>query len=76
MGNQPLAFARWIQSTTCGQYVDTMLVQANNTMVKPDFELWADIYDLIRLREYNVEQARRWLGDNILWHNLDISKLA
>lgn len=74
--SQPIAFARWIETTTCGQYVDTMLIQANNTLIKPDYTLWFDIYDIIRLREYNIEQTRQWLGNNILWNTLDISKLG
>ena len=74
--SQPVAFARWIETTTCGQHTDTMLVQANNTMVKPDYQLWFDIYDIIQLRGYTVEESRQWLGDLIIWSTLDLSKLA
>lgn len=73
--SQPVAFARWVESTSCGQYVDTMTIQANSS-VKPDYELWFAIYDLIQTRQYSLEEARAWLGQHILLTTLDIAKLG
>lgn len=74
--SQPIAFARWVESTTCGQYVDTMIVQANNTMVKPDYELWMVLYDAITARNLTVEQSREFLGQQIMLTIHDINLLA
>lgn len=76
MESQPIAFARWIDTTTCGKYVDTMSVQANNTMVKPDYALWVAVYDIIKERGLSLENCREWLGDTILWSELDLKGLA
>jgi len=69
---QPIAFARFVESTDCGKHVDTMVVQANaNT--KPDYQLWLTLYDLIT--QINPIEAREWLGDTILLHEMDIAKI-
>ncbi len=72
--SQPIAFARWVESTTCGQYVDTMIVQANST-VKPDYELWMTLYEAITTRNLTVEQSREFLGDQIMLTIHDINLL-
>ena len=71
---QPITFARWVESTTCGQYVDTMIIQANASP-KPDYDLWVRIWDIIELRRYTLEQAREWLGQNIILNEFDLLKL-
>lgn len=73
--SQPIMFARWVQSTTCGKHVDTMIVQANNTLIKPDYELWMVLYDAITTRKLTVEQSREYLGDQIMWQLNDLSLL-
>lgn len=72
--DQPTAFSRFVESTTCGQYVDTMLIQANSNF-KPDCDLWLQVYDIAIAREYTLEQTREWLGDNIMLSELDLLKL-
>lgn len=74
--SQPVAFARWVESTTCGQYVDTMIVQANNTTMKPDYELWMTIYDAITTRNLTLEQSREFLGQQIMWQTNDLNLLG
>lgn len=69
---QPTAFARWVESTSCGQYVDTMLVQANNTVAKPDYNLWMTLHEEITRRGFTVEQAREYLGQQILFSEYDL----
>lgn len=74
--SQPIMFARWIESTTCGQYVDTMTIQANNTMVKPDYDLWMVLYNAITTKKLTVEQSRKYLGQQIMLSIHDINLLA
>ena len=74
-GEQPTSFARWVESTTCGQYVDTMIVQSNNASVKPDYELWMTLYEAITMKELTVEQSREFLGDQIMLTIHDINLL-
>lgn len=72
---QPIAFARWVETTSCGQYVDTMIIQAN-AGTKPDYDLWAKILEIIEDRNMNLEQAREWLGNHILLNEFDIMMLV
>lgn len=71
-GEQPTSFARWVESTSCGQYVDTMLIQANNTVAKPDYNLWMTLYEEITKRKLTVEQSREYLGQQILFSEYDL----
>lgn len=73
--SQPIAFARWVESTTCGKHVDTMIVQANHPMAKPDYTLWARLYDEIMARGLTVENSREWLADNIMLTEYDLLRL-
>lgn len=72
MESQPIAFARWVETTSCGKYVDTMLVQANNAVAKPDYNLWMTLHEEITKRGFTVEQSRQWLGDQILFSEYDL----
>jgi len=73
--SQPLLFADFVQKSSCGIYVDTMIVQANNVSAKPDYLLWETIYDTVIEREYSLIEAREWLGQHILYSMVDLSKL-
>lgn len=73
--SQPLKFAEWVLSTSCGQYVDIMSQQANNAMFKPDYELWLILYEAITLRGLTVEESREFLGQQILFKFDDINLL-
>jgi len=70
----PIMFARFVESTSCGKYVDTMIIQANASP-KPDYDLWVRIWDIIELRRYTLKQAREWLGQNIILNEFDLLKL-
>ncbi len=70
----PIMFARFVESTSCGKYVDTMIIQANASP-KPDYDLWVRIWDITELRRYTLEQAREWLGQNIILNEFDLLKL-
>lgn len=74
--HNPIMFARWIETTTCGKYVDTIQVQLNNRMAKFDYDLWFKVYKIITERHYNLEDARQWLGQELLWSELDILRLV
>ena len=74
LGGNPILFSRFVEQSSCGQYVDVMLVQANAT-TKPDYDLWFKIYDIVTERKYNIEQAREWLGQNIMSTIYDLAKL-
>ena len=71
---QPMVFSQFVDSSSCGQYVDTMTVQAN-ARTKPDYDLWFKIYAIIKERGYDLEQARQWLGRHIMLCELDLAKL-
>lgn len=68
----PILFARYVEQSSCGQYVDTMLVQAHNASAKPDYMLWVKVWDTIEQRGYTLEQAREWLGQQILLSEYDL----
>lgn len=72
----PTAFARWVESTSCGQYVDTMIVQANNSTVKPDYQLWFTLYEAITMRGLTLEESREFLGQQIMFTTEDILLLG
>jgi len=72
--HNPMLFAKFVESTSCGKYVNTMLVQANS-MTKMDYDLWFDIYRIVNERGYSLEESREWLGQTIMLSTLDLSKL-
>lgn len=72
--SNPLAFSRWVETTSCGKHIDTMQVQAYSP-AKPDYDLWLKIYEIITEREYKLEQTREWLGNNIMLSIFDLAKL-
>lgn len=74
--SQPIAFARWVESTTCGKYVDNMIEQANNATKKPDYELWFILYDAITKRKLTLEQSRELLDQHLMLEINDINLLA
>lgn len=53
-----------------------MIVQANNTMVKPDYELWFIVYNAITAKQLTLEQSREFLGDQIMWNLNDLNLLG
>lgn len=73
-GINPIIFSEFVLSTSCGKYVDTMIIQANASP-KPDYDLWVRIWDIIELRRYTLKQAREWLGQNIILNEFDLLKL-
>lgn len=72
--SQPLMFARWVESTTCGEHVDSMTIQANS-IAKPDYDLWFKVYEITIERGYSLEECRQWLGSTILMTSFDLMKL-
>lgn len=71
--SQPLKFAEWVQSTSCGKYVEIMSEQANHPTAKPDYELWFTLYEAITKRNLTVEQAREFLDQRIMLSIADIN---
>lgn len=69
--NQPIAFTDFVNKSSCGQYVDTMTVQANS-MAKPDYDLWKKIFKIVKQRGYSLVESREWLGQTILLCEQDI----
>jgi len=74
--SQPVAFARWVEGTSCGQYVDVMLLQANNSVAKPDYDLWQNLYDHVVGEKMSVEDARQYLGQQVLLSSYDLLLLS
>lgn len=72
--DNPLVFSRFVDASSCGRYIDTMMVQAHST-AKPDYDLWKQIFNIVKERNYTLPEAREWLGDNIMLTEYDILKL-
>lgn len=70
--SQPISFARWIETTSCGKYVDTMIIQANNATIKPDYQLWLTLYDMTIKHKIELEELRQKLDQQILWSINDL----
>ncbi len=62
----PLMFAEWVQQSSCGQYIDTMNVQAYDVSHKPDYDFWETTIKQATLDRKPVEQLRQELGQTII----------
>lgn len=62
----PLAFATFVQSSTCGLYVDTMQVQAYDVSHKPDYGFWEITIKKAVANQTPVEALRQALGQTII----------
>ncbi len=62
----PLSFAEWVLSSTCGVYVDTMQVQAYDISHKPDYDFWETTLTLAVSDQKPVELLRQELGQTII----------
>lgn len=74
--NDPISHAQFVMSSHCGQYIEVMREQANNTMMKPDYELWFEVRKIIDASKMNLIEAREWLDQKVLWTIKDIPKLT
>lgn len=71
----PILFAEFVAESSCGKYTETIQQQGLSIITKPDYDLWQEIRNLIDNNQLNLEQAREWLGQKILWNYYDIPKL-
>lgn len=73
--NNPIVHTRFIEQSHCGKYMDVMQEQANNPMMKPNYELWIRVRQIIDLEKLNLIEAREWLDQKVLWYKTDIPPL-
>lgn len=74
LDKNPLWFSRFVENSSCGIFEDVMRKQAYS-VVKPDYDLWFEIYKIVSEREYSLDDARAWLGQNVLLSIADLDKL-
>lgn len=71
----PILFSEFVEQSTCGKYTDIMQIQGLDTKQKPDYELWIQVRNNIDSNHMNLEEARQWLGETLLWTTADIPVL-
>lgn len=53
-----------------------MTEQARDSMIKPDYEVWFRIYEIIKEEKLTLEQARKWLGQTVIHNVFHIPELV
>lgn len=73
--HNPIMFAEFVRSSSCGQYVDIMQQQGHDTKHKPDYQLWQTILEAVTRKQLTVPQSREWLAQQPLWTLDDLCRL-
>lgn len=68
---QPLAFSKFVQDSSCGQYSDVMTIQANS-MIKPNYDVWFAIYDYAIEHQLSLPELRELLGQQTILTEADL----
>ena len=62
----PLAFSEFVFASSCGQYTETMQIQAYDVSHKPDYDFWETTIKQAIKDHKPVEQLRQDLGRTII----------
>jgi len=72
----PLIHTDYVRRSSCHQYEETVLLQSRDSMIKPDYEVWFKIYDIVTQKNMSLEQAREWLGQTVVHTVHDIPEIS